>query len=75
MSLTPMATKSVVNVNAPLFGFPLKPFGCDETEMTLGVKGFLVSGWWSLNAFVRADDLGLPSAATICCVTHQVARF
>ena len=41
VSLTPMATKSVVNVNASLLGFPLKPFGCDETAMTLGVKGFL----------------------------------
>ena len=39
MSLTLMATASVVNVNAPLLGFPLEPFCSDEAATILGVKG------------------------------------
>ena len=73
--LTPMATTSVVNVNAPLLGFPLEPFCSDEAATVLGIKGFLVSRWGVLDAFVRVDGLGLPEAAMACCVTNQVARF
>ena len=75
VSLTPMATTGVVIVNAPLLGFPLEPFCSDEAATVLGVKGFLVSGGWDLDAFVRTDNLGLPEAATTGCVTDQVARF
>ena len=75
VSLAPMTTTSVVNVNAPLLGFPLEPFCSDVAATVLGIKGFLVSGWWGFDAVVRADDLDLPTAATICCVTPQVARF
>ena len=40
--LAPMATTSVMDVNAPLLCLPLKPFCSDEAATSLGVEGFLV---------------------------------
>ena len=42
VSLTPMATSSMVNVNAPLLCFPLEPFVADETTTVVGIEGSLV---------------------------------
>ena len=43
LPLAPMATTSVMDVNAPLLCLPLEPFYSDETATGLGVEGFLVS--------------------------------
>ena len=40
--LAPMATASVMDVDAPLFCLPLEPFCSDEAATGLGVEGFLV---------------------------------
>ena len=40
--LAPMATASVMDVDASLFCLPLEPFCGDETATGLGVEGFLV---------------------------------
>ena len=40
--LAPMATASVMDVNAPLLRLPLEPFCSDEAATGLGVEGFLV---------------------------------
>ena len=72
LPLTPMATTSVVDVDAPLPHLPLEPFDCDETATGLGVEGFLVGRWWELDAAVRADDLGLPASAAGRCVPQQI---
>ena len=40
--LAPMATASVVDVDAPLLRLPLEPFCSDEAATGLGVEGFLV---------------------------------
>ena len=42
LPLAPMATTSVMDVNAPLFCLPLEPFYGGETATGLGVEGFLV---------------------------------
>ena len=40
--LTPMATTSVMDVDAPLLCLPLEPFCADETATRLGIESFLV---------------------------------
>ena len=42
VSLSPMATQRVMDVNAPLLCLPLEPFDCHEAATTVGVEGSLV---------------------------------
>ena len=42
VSLASMSTQRVMNVNATLLCFPLKPFGCDEAATVGGIEGSLV---------------------------------
>ena len=43
VSLAPMIAPCVMDVNAPLLGLPLEPFGCDETATVVGIEGSLIS--------------------------------
>ena len=74
VSLTPMATQRVMNVNAPLLCLPLEPFCSDETATVAGIEGSLIGGCENPNTLVGAVDFGLPAGATAC-VTNQVARL
>ena len=72
VSLAPMTTSSMMDVNVPLLCFPLKPFGCDKAATVVRIEGLLVGGCRGANAFVRAVNFGLPATATACGVTNQV---
>ena len=43
VSLAPMTAPCVMDVNAPLLGLLLEPFGCDETATVVGIEGSLIS--------------------------------
>ena len=73
VSLNPMATQRVMNVNAPLLCLPLEPFCSDETATAAGIEGSLIGGCGNPDTLVRAVDFGLPTGATAC-VTKQVVR-
>ena len=42
VSLAPVTAPCVMDVNAPLLCFPLKPFGCNETATVVRIKGSLI---------------------------------
>ena len=42
VSLAPMATPCVMDVNVSLLCLPIEPFGCDETATVVRIEGLLV---------------------------------
>ena len=75
LPLAPMPAPRVVDVDAPLLRLPLEPFDCKEAATLLGVEGALVGRSWGFYAVVRAGNIGLATAATVCRMPGQVASL